>query len=128
MNLLPKPFLALSRCSRVEAVVAMAMVCATSLSTRAVDLPGNEAKRALAKWTLKTFDTALAIGVGADHRLYIYEVRSPADWNWTATASPFPLVARAEVDGSARALHWLYQKGNEEHNDGTRIILTFTNS
>ncbi|HEY5914354.1 MAG TPA: NPCBM/NEW2 domain-containing protein [Verrucomicrobiae bacterium] len=44
------------------------------------------------------------------------------------TPSPFPLVARAEVDGSARALHWLYQKGNEEHNDGTRIILTFTNS
>lgn len=81
-----------------------------------------------ARYTLRTDDTTLTLGVGAEERLYLCELRTPAGWNWTAQPSPFPFVNRAELGGTARALNWHFQKGTDDNNDGRRIILRFTNA
>jgi hypothetical protein len=82
----------------------------------------------LPRWTLKTSDTTLVVGVGPDRKLWLFELSSPAGWNWTATPSPFPLVSRAVVGGSPRALNWTFQSGTEDKADGTKVMLVFTNA
>jgi hypothetical protein len=82
----------------------------------------------LARWTLKTSDTTLVIGISSDSQPYVCELSSPAGWNWTATPSPFPLVSRAVVGGVQRTLKWVYQNGTEDKGDGTKVTLSFTNA
>ena len=82
----------------------------------------------LEQWTLKTSDTTLILGAGSDQKLYLCKVSSPADWNWTATPSPFPLVSRVDVAGAQRALNWAFQKGTQDQVGGVRITITFTNA
>jgi hypothetical protein len=53
----------------------------TRISTAAGALllafPIQAAPPPLAQWTLQTADTTLGLGLGADHRLYRYELKSP---------------------------------------------------
>jgi hypothetical protein len=85
---------------------------------------GNAATR----WTLNTADTRLTLGVGPDQALRIYDLRSPDGWNWTAAASPVPLLARIDVAGNPVAPKWVYQDAVVEQHDGVKLILTFTNA
>jgi len=82
----------------------------------------------LGQWTLRTADTTLTIGVGSDQRLYLCTLASPAGWNWTKQASPFPLVNRAEVGGEPRELTWGFKQGVESQAEGRSVTLTFTNA
>ncbi|MCX6923872.1 MAG: NPCBM/NEW2 domain-containing protein [Verrucomicrobia bacterium] len=86
------------------------------------------ANRSLVEWTLATADTTLVIGVGSDRKPYLYELRSPAGWNWTATPSPLPLVSRVHVGDSQHTLNWAYQTATEDRRDGTSVTLTLTNA
>ena len=95
---------------------------------RAADPPESAPNPLSARWTLKTSDTTLTIGVGSDHDLRLYEISSPVGWNWAATPSAFPLVGHVDVAGARRTLNWLYQGGREDKGDGTKITLTFTNA
>jgi hypothetical protein len=99
-----------------------------ALTNSAAEQPRGEPNQPLPRWTLATIDTKLVIGVGTDQRPYIEELSGPAGWNWTATPSPFPLLGRADIDGTPRTLDWGYQQGTEDKTDGTKVTLTFANA
>jgi hypothetical protein len=83
---------------------------------------------ATASWTLTTDDTKLTIGVGADQRLYVYELSNPAaGWNWTRAASPLPLLGRANVGGRQHALKWVYQDAKVDSSNGMEVTIRFVN-
>ncbi len=84
--------------------------------------------RWLGRWTLNTVDTTLTLGVRSDQKLYLCRLTSPAGWNWTRVPSPFPLVSHADVGDKPCALQWRFQKGAEDHAEGTRVTITFTNA
>ena len=113
--------------------LALGIVSASTIAGRlsaapATDQPKHDPDRSLAQWTLRTADTTLTVGVGSDHKLYLYELSDPSGWNWTATPSRFPLCSQAGVGGAGCALNWRYDKGVEDRNDGARVMITFTNA
>jgi hypothetical protein len=85
---------------------------------------GNRAPR----WTLKTADTSLTVGLGADQSLWIYELRGPEGWNWTAAASPIPLLGRIDVAGTQVAPKWIYRDAAVDRSDGMKVAITFVNA
>jgi hypothetical protein len=99
------------------ALIAAAAACAARAPARG---PG--------RWTLATDDTTLVLGAGAGQPLALHEIRSPAGWNWTAEPSPVPLPDRAEADGAARPLAWVYRKTTEDRKDGVKITVHFSSA
>ena len=77
------------------------------------------------KWTLKTDDTRLAVGVGADQKLCIYELSGPDGWNWTTVPSVFPLLDRVDVAGARTSPAWTYSKGLVDKSDGVKLTIGF---
>ena len=116
------------RPTAVRATITVVFMLPGTLATWAAEQPRGEPNQASPRWTLATADTKLVIGVGSDQRLYIQELSSPAGWNWTAAPSPFPLLGRADVDGTPRTLDWVYQQGTEDKTEGTKVTLTFANA
>ena len=116
------------RATAARATIAVVFMLPGTLATWAAEQPRGEPNRTSPRWTLATADTKLVIGVGSDQRLYIQELSSPAGWNWTAAPSPFPLLGRADVDGTSRTLDWVYQQGTEDKTEGTKVTLTFANA
>lgn len=87
-----------------------------------------ESLKPLASWSLNSSDTKINIGIGADQKLYIYELKSSADsWNWTQSPSLFPLVNRIDMDGVQYSTNWVYQNGKIDRKDGKILTLTFKN-
>ncbi|MFI5380468.1 MAG: NPCBM/NEW2 domain-containing protein [Tepidisphaerales bacterium] len=80
------------------------------------------------RWTLTTADIRLVVGVSADNKLCIYELASPAGWNWTAAPSVLPLMGRVDVGGVAQTPNWVFQKATEDKADGSKVTITFTNA
>jgi hypothetical protein len=95
---------------------------------RAVQVAIEDSGRWLGQWSLKTADTTLTLGVRADKKLYLCKLASPAGWNWTKAPSPFPFVSHAGIGDEKRELTWRFQRGAEDHADGSRVTLTFTNA
>jgi hypothetical protein len=80
------------------------------------------------RWTLKTDDTKLSIGIGSDQKLYINELSNPdAGWNWIKSPSPFPLISRIDIAGKEYHPNWVYKDGTVDNADGTRVIIHFIN-
>ncbi len=104
-----------------------AMACAQSPGLATRDIRENP-NRWLGRWTLKTADTTLTLGVRSDQKLYLCRLASQAGWNWMKVPSPFPLVSRAEIGSKPRDLKWSFQGAAENHAAGSRITLTFTNA
>ena len=94
----------------------------------AADSAKDGSSEPLARWTLSTADTTLTVGAGADHKLYLYELRGPTGWNWTAAPSPFPLVSRLDLAGVPCQPNWRYGGGTVDRSEGTRVVITFTNA
>ena len=84
--------------------------------------------RWLGRWTLKTVDTTLTLGVRSDQKLYLCRLTSPAGWNWVKVPSPFPLVNHVKIGDEPRELNWRFQQGAEDHAGGSRLTITFTNA
>ncbi len=84
--------------------------------------------RWLGRWTLKTADTTLTLGVRSDQTLCVCRLAGPAGWNWVKVPSPFPLVSQAELGNAPRELRWGFQRGAKEGADGSRVTLAFTNA
>ncbi|MGA2496398.1 MAG: NPCBM/NEW2 domain-containing protein [Tepidisphaeraceae bacterium] len=108
------------RLSALRPLVAVVFVSVFVLQAYAAD-PARQ-------WTLTTADTRLVVGVSADNKLCIYELSSPAAWNWTAAPSVLPLVGRVDVGGVAQTPNWVFQKATEDKADGTKVTITFTNA
>ena len=80
------------------------------------------------RWTLNTADTKLTLGVGADDSLGIHELCGPDGWNWTATASPIPLLGRTDVAGIRVTPKWTFRDAAVEEGDGRKVTITFANA
>jgi hypothetical protein len=91
----------------------------------AADTAGGNATR---RWTLKTADTKLTLGVGGDQAFRIHELSGPDGWNWTATASPISLLGRIDIAGNRVAPSWVYRDAVVENGDGMKVTITFTNA
>jgi len=79
-------------------------------------------------WMLTTDDTQLTVGVTADHKLCLFELKSlGTGWNWTASPSAFPLLERVDMAGIRYRTDWVYQDGTIDRGDGTKVTLRFTN-
>ncbi len=87
-----------------------------------------ESLNPLARWSLNSCDTKINIAIGADQKLYIYQLKSAADgWNWTPRPSLFPLIERLDMDGVKYSTNWVYLSGTIDKKDGTRLTITFKN-
>ncbi len=107
--------------------LVLSLIPTITMQAAAADQAADASDPSPARWTLKTADTTLVVGAGADRGLCLYELSGPAGWNWTVSPSPFSLMSHASVRGVQHALNWRYLTGKEEQGDGTKIILTFTN-
>ena len=97
-------------------------------SGRVVRHPPEQSGAWLGRWTLKTADTTLTLGVRSDQKLYLCRLVSPAGWNWTRVRSPFPLVNRADLGGEPRELRWRFKQAAAGRADGSSVTITFTNA
>ncbi|MBC7920631.1 MAG: alpha-galactosidase, partial [Ferruginibacter sp.] len=81
------------------------------------------------RWTLRTDDTQLVIGLNAQKNLCLFELSNPTDgWNWTKSPSVFPLIDRVTVGGTPFKTNWVYQRGTVDQREGTKLTLVFTNA
>jgi hypothetical protein len=80
------------------------------------------------KWTLKTDDTRLVVGISPDQKLCIYELSGPDGWNWAAGPSVFPLLDRVEVAGAPITPAWTYSEGTVDTSDGVTLTVVFTSA
>ena len=92
----------------------------------AVVLPKEAQSQPREKWMLRTDDTGLSVGVGADQKPYIYELSGPDGWNWTTKPSVLPLLDRVDVAGARTTPAWTYSKGIVDKSDGVKLTLVFT--
>ncbi len=84
------------------ACIAMLAAMDGTVNSAAETAAGNATRR----WTLKTADTKLTLGIGDDQSFRIHELSGPDGWNWTATASLIPLLGRIDVAGNRVAPNW----------------------
>jgi hypothetical protein len=76
-------------------------------------------------WSLRSDDTSIVLTV-RNQRPALLELKHPnSSWNWTAQASEFPLVDRAEIGGRKFQLHWTFQDACENSVDGHTLTLRF---
>jgi hypothetical protein len=77
------------------------------------------------KWTLKTDDTKLTLGV-LSGKLCIFSISDPASkFNWTKIPSVFPLVKSFEHGGKEYTANWIFDKATLVEKN--KISFRFTN-
>ena len=116
----------MSSCFRSFVMAGIVFLTANNLTRACTQEPA--ADNAALRWTLSTADTTLTLGVGADQSLCIHELCGPDGWNWTATASPFPLVGRIDVAGSEVARSGAHVDTAVEKDGGMKVTITFANA
>ncbi len=82
--------------------------------------------RPLQKWILRTDDTTLEVGVSSEQKLCIYQLSSPAGWNWATEPSVFPLLDRVDVAGVQITPEWKFSKADLDKSDGVKLTVVFT--
>ena len=99
----------------------MAALTSCIFNAFAAEPPKGGESQPLEKWILRTADTKLAVGVGPDRKLCIYELSGPNGWNWTTVPSVFPLLGRVDVNGARITPVWTYARGTVNKSDGVKV-------
>lgn len=111
----------------VAALVMGAVLASAGSTTGRAAAPAQDAQpRQAEQFVLSTDDTRLTVGVNNEQQLCIYELSGPDGWNWTSTASVFPLVDRVEVDGAQITPAWTLSRADKVQRDGATVELVFT--
>ena len=81
------------------------------------------------KWTLKTTDTKIIVGLNTKGQLSLFELSNPAKaFNWVKTPSEVPFVHRVDVESDSMATNWKYKSVTVDTKEGTTLTFLFTNA
>ena len=78
------------------------------------------------KFTLRTEDTAITVGINAEQQLCVFELIGPDGWNWMQTPSVFPLLDRVDMGGVTTRPAWKCKKAMVADGVDAKLTLTFT--
>ena len=97
-----------------------------ALHLAAAEAPVAGPSRPPDRWTVRTDDTLVEVGIGPDRGLCLYRLGGPNGWNWTAEPSVFPLLDRVDVAGAHIAPAWAFAGGTLKEDDGVQLTVVFT--
>ena len=81
------------------------------------------------KWTLKTADTKIVLGLNAADQLNLFELSNPSKaFNWVKTPSVVPFVHRVDVENDSMATDWKYKSATIDTKEGVKLTLVFINA
>ncbi len=81
------------------------------------------------KWQLQTSDTKMVLGVNSVSNLQLFGLsNSNADFNWIKEGTDLPFIKQVAYQGKIVQTKWKYKSAQEDHRDGFKLTLVFTNS
>ena len=82
------------------------------------------------KWTLKTTDTKIVLGLDKKGKLNLFELSNGVkNFNWVKASSLVPFVRRIDVNNDSMATDWKYKSATiENKSGGITLKLLFTNA